>query len=254
MPGSQVADVIFCLDASGSMRPCFDALRKHLQDFVHGLKLNGQSDWDLRLGLLAYSAGNFKHGGVFSFQGLTHSGVELVKPLYHAKDGQSEVQYFTSDVDKFTSALENVEVNGDEATFVALDTALDFPWRDSTNCHRVVIVMTDEALETGVQVREQKDKIPQLINKLHALKAKFFIVGPASEAFDELCAADRSEFQILDNAHDGLRNADFKRILSEIGKSVSVAALQASPIAFSAERALFGQDNWGVAGTTLTGS
>lgn len=254
MPGSQVADVIFCLDASGSMGPCFDALRKHVQAFVRGLESSGQSVWDLRIGLLAYSAGNSRHGGVFSFQGLTHSGMDLVTPLYHSKGAQNAIQYFTSNISDFTAALETVDVNGDEATFVALDTALDFPWRESAACHRVVIVMTDEALETGVQVREQANKVPQLIEKLHALRVKLFIVGPASDAFDAICAADRSEFQVLDNAHDGLKNADFKQILGEIGKSVSVSALQGQTAPVRVDRALFGQDKWKAVATRITGA
>lgn len=253
MPGRQIADVVFCLDASGSMGPCFDALREHIKAFVYGLEAGGQSVWDLRLGLLAYSAGNLSGGGIFDFQGLSRRGMELIAPLYHPTKSQSGVQYFTSDIVQFTKALERIEVNGDEATFVALDTALDFPWRDSSACHRVIIVMTDEALETGVEIKEQVKQIPALIEKLHALRVKMFIVGPSSDAFDSICAADRSEFQVLDDAHNGLKNADFKQILGEIGKSVSVSASLGQSTPRDVKRGLFGQANWSVVSTRITG-
>jgi hypothetical protein len=253
MAGSQVADVIFCLDASGSMGPCFDALRKHIQSFVKGLESGVQSRWDLRLGLLAYQAGDSAGGGIFGFQGLVDSGMQLVTSLYQPKGAQSGVRYFTSDIGQFVSALENVLVRGDEATFIALDTALDFPWRDGAHCHRVVIVMTDEALETGIQVAAQTAKIDDLIEKLHALRVKLFLVGPESEAYQSLCEADRSEFQVLQDAHDGLENADFKQILAEIGKSVSVSALQEPATPVKARRALFGQDKWTGVNADITG-
>jgi hypothetical protein len=254
MPGCHVADVVFCLDASSSMGPCFDALRKHVQAFVKGLESGGQFVWDLRLGLLAYSAGSDRSGGVFSFQGLGHRDMDLIDSLYHSSGRQGGGQFFTTNVNQFSNALEAVEVNGDEATFIALDTALDYPWREAAACHRVVIVMTDEALETGVFVKEQERKIPALIEKLHALRVKLFIVGPSSDAFDSICAADRSEFQVLDNAHDGLKNADFNQILGEIGKSVSVSALQGPPAAVAVDRGLFGQAKWSAVNTRITGA
>ena len=252
MPGRQTADVVFCLDASGSMGPCFDALRKHIQSFVKGLESGGQWLWDLRLGLLAYHAGDSEDGGIYGFQGLAESGMRLVTSLYHSKAAKDGVQFFTSDINRFVSALENVEVKGDEATFIALDTALDFPWRDG-DCHRVVIVMTDEALETGIQVGEQTSKIDDLIEKLHALKVKLFLVGPESDAYQTICEADRSEFQVLQNAHDGLKNADFRQILDEIGKSVSKATLQWAPTTVMVKRALFGQDKWTGVNAEITG-
>jgi hypothetical protein len=254
MLGRQVADVVFCLDASGSMGPCFDALRKHVQSFVKGLEAGGQFTWDLRLDFLAYNAGESPSGGVFSFRSLHLRDLELVDALYRRSGSQSGGgTFFTTNLAEFSDALDAVQVGGDEASFIALDTALDFPWRESTACHRVVILMTDESLETGVQVGRQITEIPALIEKLHALRVKLFIVGPPSEAFDAISAADRSEYQILQNAHDGLKHADFKQILGEIGKSVSVSTLQGPSSKPKVQRGLFDQEKWEETKTQITG-
>ena len=254
MPGRQVADVVFCIDASGSMGPCFDALREHIQSFVIGLEADGQFNWDLRLSFLAYSAGEASGGGVFGFRSLDLRDMELIKALYQHSDAQSNAgRFFTTDIEEFTAKLNKVKVGGDEATFVALDTALDFPWRAEGLCHRVVIVMTDEALETGVQVPWQIAKIPDLIEKLHTLRVKLFIVGPSSDAFDAISAADRSEYQILQDVHDGLKNADFKQILGEIGKSVSVSNMQGVAPPDKVRRGLFDQGKWSAGNTKITG-
>ena len=253
MAGRQVADVVFCLDASGSMGPCFGALRDHVQSFVGGLQSGGQSPWDLRLEFVAYNAGEAPSGGVFGFRTCRQQNMDVFNMLYHRPTQTSSDPFFTKATREFSEALQKVDVGGDEATFVALDTALDLPWRESAACHRVVILMTDEALETGIYVREQVSKIPDLIEKLHALRVKLFIVGPSSDAFDALSAADRSEYQLLQQAHDGLQQADFKQLLGEIGKSVSVSTLQNVAAPPRAKRALFGQNTWTGSNTAITG-
>jgi hypothetical protein len=243
MPGRKTADVVFCLDASDSMRPCFDALKQHIKRFINGLESGGQIGWDLRLDLLAYSAGEATGSPVFAFRSVFQNTMDLVQSIYDRPDQAARGRFFTTDVNEFCRGLDAVQVNGDEASFVALDTALDYPWRGSA-CHRVIILMTHEALETGVYVRQQIAQIPSLIDKIHALRLKLFLIGPHSKAFDEICASDRSEYQVTQHDHDGLKNADFAEILEEIGKSVSVSTLQTLPVTTGIRKAIFGQDRW----------
>ncbi len=237
------------------MGPCFDALRKHVQSFVRGLESGGQFVWDLRLDFLAYHAGESRSGGVFGFRSLYQRDMSLIDGLYRQKGLQTASgKFFNSNLGEFCKGLETVDVSGDEATLIALDTALDFPWREAVGCHRIVVVMTDEALETGVMVRQQVAQIDAMIEKLHTLRAKLFIVGPASDAFDAISAADRSEYQTLDNAHDGLKTANFQQILESIGKSVSVSATLQTPSAKSGvRRGLFGQEKWGSSNEYIMG-
>jgi hypothetical protein len=212
MAGRQVADVIFCLDASGSMGPCFDALRKHVQTFVKGLEAGGQFVWDLRLDFLAYKAGASFRSGVFGFRSLHRQDMDLVRGLYGSVDSQSgRTRFFSTDLNEFSRGLDQVQVGGDEATFIALDTALDFPWRVAMACHRVVIVMTDEALETGVEVRRQLEKIPELIEKLHALRVKLFIVAPPSDAFDAFVLPTEANTRYLKTLMTGYRAQTSRR-------------------------------------------
>jgi hypothetical protein len=109
-------------------------------------------------------------------------------------------------------------------------------------------------LETGVYVRQQISAIRNLIEKIHALRVKLFVIGPPSSAFDQICAADRSEYQVTQDAHDGLKNTDFTNLLGEIGKSVSVSNLQALPTVAMTKRPLFGQERWVRSNVRITGS
>lgn len=249
-----IADVVFCLDASGSMSPCIDGVRRHIIDFLSGIRSNNQLSWDLRLDFVAYSAmgGTFSLSGGQSrpdptdrgwkrFPGLAHSSVyhdELLEPLYLGRQGR----FFTTDTGEFQTALERVEANGDEATLVALDFALDFPWRDGRTCHRAVIVMTDEPFESGAYGEEQKARLQDLIAKIQQLKVMLFLIAPDSPVYNELAQVDRSEYEVVDGG-DGLAGVDFGAALAYIGKSLSVSQLQGATAA-APRRALFDQTSW----------
>lgn len=244
MAGRFSADVVFCLDSSGSMKPCFEALRDNIQSFVGALDGDSQGSWDLRLDFLSHRAGEHGQTGIHDFSTVhLDDPNKVVKSLYGQREDSKS--FFTSEVDSFRRSLMNLKAYGDEANFVALDTCLDFPWRESSACHRVVILLTDEPLETGVCVEEQKELIGALIEKLHALSVKLFLVGPESWAYDELCAADRSEYVVVDDGgQSGLTTVDFGKVLEVMAKSISVSILQTPHGADSSKRGLFGQSSW----------
>jgi hypothetical protein len=235
------------------MKPCFVALQRQIQSFVRGLVSDNQIKWDIRFDFLAYSAGTGPRGQgtVYVLRSLYASGTDVTRGLY-AKD-QKPVRFFTSDLEEFARGIENVEVTGDEASFVALDLALDYPWRAAAACHRVVILMTDEPLETGLEVEPQVAKIGELIDKIHALKVKLFLVGPPSDAFDKLSAADGSEYEVVQNSEDGLRTLDFRKVLEQMGKSVSVSNPQSLTSTSPVRRSLFGQSDWTAIEAKITG-
>jgi hypothetical protein len=228
------ADVVFCLDVSGSMSPTIRGVCEHLRSFVSGLSNGGQTKWDVRLGLLTHRA----EENLFDFAGL--EGQSVVPELYGQR---SPGGLFTPDPEVFCQALRATTATGDEATLIALDSALDFPWRAADKCRRIVILMTDEAIETGVHVRDQVAQLPSLIQKIQALRVSLFIVAPPSEILTKLSTVDRSEYIEVDSVGNGLSSVDFSEVLTSIGKSVSVS--QSEGIAASSiRRALYGQDKW----------
>lgn len=249
MAGRGCADVVFCLDTSASMRPCFDAVRQHLLDFLNGLRASGQMAWNLRFDFVAHRASSSGTGTHFQHSSLRYS--ELWDGLY-GKGRQSSELLFTTDAEEFKVGITSLKAKGDEANFVALDFCLDMPWRESLDCHRVVIQLTDEPLETGLLVHEQEEKIPALIEKIQNLGVLLFLVGPESKAFDAIAQADRSEYEAVASSGDGLSRVDFARVLEHVGKSVSVSRLQ-KPRPTSVHRGLFGQENWGTSDTEFVG-
>lgn len=218
MAGRNCADIVFCIDASGSMRPCIEGVRNNIEKLLEGLKNDGQINWDVRYDFLAFHDNN---EGVHWYRSVNCPTVPLIDNLYGEKNRSS---FFTTDIGKFRDALKNdIEVEGEEMQLLALDIAMDFPWRNSGDCHRVVVLMTDEAVETGVYVEEQKKQIDKLIEKAQDKRIKLFIIAPESEAFYKLSELDRCEYTDIESDMDGLRTVDFSKLLQTIGKSVSVS-------------------------------
>lgn len=231
------ADIVFCLDASSSMTPCFEGVRGHISSFVDGLGPGGQAAWDLRFDFVAYrdTRGSFP---LEPFRSVNSD--DLARDLY-ASNGPSS-GLFVKEVAVFRHGLERLNVSGDEASLVGLDFALDFPWRDPRACRRVVVLLTDEPFESGTLQDAQRRVLPDLMSKIEDLRVLLFMVTPPSALYSELAEVDRSE-HIEVSSGDGLATVDFHVLLEQLGKSVSASTLQASAPK-AVRRALFGQDRW----------
>ena len=162
---------------------------------------------------------------------------DLLKGLY-----KKQGRFFTDDIKTFQNALAEVKTGDNEAPLVALDCALDFPWRDSKSCRRIVIFMTDEAVEGGNRLAEARSKLDSIIKKIHGLKVLLYIVTPESKVYDQLSSADKCEWEVVEEG-DGLASVDFSKLLGNIAKSISksgTSQLSQNGI----PKALFGQDSW----------
>jgi len=242
-----VADIVFCLDASGSMAPCIDGVRSHIEAFVEGLKSTGNVAWDLRLDFVAHRAASSQ--AVWDLQSLFNEGTKLLSELYKP-DGQGG-NFFTTSVEEFCQGMSRIRVGGDESTLLALDFALDFPWREAAKCHRVVILMTDEPFEGGVSSEEHQAVLPQLIEKIQALRVMLYMVTPPSPVYEKLSEVDKCEHYVVDSTGNGLAEVDFHEVLSFIGKSVSASTMQGAERPVT--RGLFGQARWGPASGSFHG-
>jgi hypothetical protein len=233
---------VFLLDASGSMTPCVEGVKQNIAKLADFFKSDSQTAWDVRLGFLAHSSWR----GLHSLAAIGTSGMPLIEALYKSggANGQPSPEgFFTNGIAAFEEALARIKTDGDESTLVALDVALDFPWRPAEQCHRTVIVLTDEAIETGEDVPMQKAQLGNLVKKIHRKRVKLFIFAPRSDAFVALSVADRCEYEVLGEQNDGLRNTDFAKLMDAIGKSVSSS--QSSGSADDRPEPLYGQDHWG---------
>jgi hypothetical protein len=236
MAGRECADIVLCIDASDSMTPCIEAVKNNITKLTSVFAGDSKRVWDVRLDFVAHAFGK----GKFHCYA-TRQDVTLLDDLYQNPDASTR-RCFTTQPEKFKNALARVRTLGDEVTLAALDIALDFPWRPAENCHRVIVLLSDEAIETGEAVKMQRELVPKIIEKIHSKRVKLFIYAPESEIFYKLSMANGCEYEVLGDARDGMKNVDFEKLMEAIGKSVFIS--QSSFPGENTPSPLFGQQTW----------
>jgi hypothetical protein len=164
----------------------------------------------------------------------------MIRRLYGEQVNAAD--FFTSDRTRVTRVLESLEANGNEDTLLALDIAADFPFGPSESTRRVIALFTDEPLEAGISAQEPMVRMPALVEKLMARRIQLFAAAPYSEALGDLGAADRAEIEDITGG-DGLASVDFRKLLAQMAKSISVSSVQAGAEP-RWQRAIYGQDRW----------
>lgn len=237
MPAPNV-DIVFVLDASGSMRPCFEQLSNHLKQVLQPMQGFVSK---VRFGLVTMNVGSSGTGHVYCVHGV--GGVNVLDALYDAQGPAAGAALFTEDPAVLSQTLANTAVQGDEDMLLALDSAADFPFGPVATTKRVIAMFSDEPFETGLRIADRRNKLPALMQKLMDRHIQLFCALPDGETVQELSAVDRSEIELVSTG-DGLAGVDIAKLLLQMGKSVSASSLQltAEP-AF--QRAIYGQDTWG---------
>lgn len=232
---AKVVEVVFVIDASASMRPCFDALTRNIESLLKPLQ---GFNFEVRLGLVALHVGTNPRTGGHVFENWTMAGQNREEDIYTKSNGE----LFTTSPDAFLGRLRDVTLEGDEHALIALDMALDHPFGPVATTRRVVACFSDERIEDGALGEGDLEKLPVLLEKIAARRILVFGALPASPVLDELASADRSQFESV-NGGDGLASVDFSKLLGQMAKSISVASLQGNESHYAS--ALWKQDRWG---------
>ena len=248
MPSPNV-DIVFVIDASRSMKRCYVELCKHLDQVIRPLQGNAAT---INYGFVAQSVGSedgnavfsidFLGGGTEVFDELYRAGAGTISRLFQRQHSISRDSFFTQDPDRFTTALAAIKPKGDEEMLIALDIAADFPFGPLADTKRVIALFSDEAFEASQSRGKAGDKLPALCDKLQSRHIQLFAAIPDGPTAQLLAAVDRSEIELID-AGGGMKNVDFSKLLGQMGKSISVSAVQGiGEGAF--EKGLYGQASW----------
>lgn len=230
---ASTVEIVFVIDASTSMKPFFVGLANNLDSFLKPLQ---GFNFKIRLGLLTLKVARSSDGGSVIYA--TTLAENDYRTIY-----QDAKNLFTESPDEFLRSLRDVDLNGEESNLIALDMALDFPFGALSSTRRVVAIFSDEKIEDGAIDASHIQNIPKLIKKLADRRIRLFGAMPTSEALEVLGSADGSQIQVVESGN-GLSKLDFEKLLGQIAKSISVTSLQGDESEY--ERALFGQDQWGI--------
>ncbi|MBR4125039.1 MAG: hypothetical protein IKR13_02440 [Victivallales bacterium] len=242
MPANKV-DILFAIDASESMNPCFQKLRENLRRFLAPLN---QASFSIRFGLLAYNMGVDGRNAIYEHTFIGGSDPQLLRGLYASSPDSAK--YFTSDAEAFLHSLGTVRPQGDENTPLALDIAADFPFAPVDESRRVIALFSNEKLESNFleeQVPEDKPlaKFPQVLRKIATRKIALYSYLPASNAAALMTRLPKSIIKSIDEGPDCWDKVDFGQILEQMGKSISVSSLQMTREP-EYQPATYGQNTW----------
>jgi len=242
-----VVDLILVMDASGSMSSCFAEVAKHMSALVKGFQSNGQTQWDIRVDMVAHDCSSDS-----CFRMMSYAHDDLWSALYGQRSlgsvfrsvglQKSQNTLFTRDLTAFGKRLESISTGTDEAPLVALDFALDFPWREPNACHRVIIQLGDEPLSGGC---DHSRFSHALIEKIEARRIIYSLIAPECDEFYDLSQASRALYFPVSGDAAGLTSIDFGDIMFRLGQSVSALSYQGTYAGKTGDmRGLFDQKNW----------
>lgn len=224
-----VADIVFLIDATGSMKPCIEGLKDNILSFVEtltGADANNEcplQDWRIKV------AG------------------------YRDAEDNPETWWeefpFTRDIGKVRGHFGELKAHGGgdepESLLDALHKLALMPvmgpqeeevpdkWRARGSAHRVVIVFTDATFKPTMHYEAGKGgTLDDVFNAVLGSKITLFVFCPEHDCYHDLASYDRTEVETIGSISEGAKlmeqftrdKANFQKALSFLAKSVSKSA------------------------------
>lgn len=246
------ADIVFCLDVTGSMQPCIDGIKDNVIDFAHDIVKNGKID--IRFGLIAY-----RNRHEISHPAGDKWPINL-QPWFFSPNFVSSEKLphpkkigLTSNADEFRGWLKTEGYceaygggeNGPESTLDALYYALHLSdWRSGAT-HRVIVLLTDEdtypALAPTTPAHKayaKYDNVEVLIQDITTRMEYgiLFMCAPRFPIYEQIASqAECSNRRVFLNTvpqGQGMAGVNFRELLNLISKSV-ISSLAAAGMRLS---------------------
>ena len=221
-----VVDIVFLIDATGSMQPCINALKDNIFTFVKTLcekdanKGSIVKDWRARVvGYRDYLCDSEKL--VDNPFATTPEALRTQLDALVALGGGDEPESLLDGL------LDVVNVGQSERNTQELDPR---KWRYRSNAARCVIVFTDATFHPTTA--NGAGKVEDVINALHSNRIILSIYAPDLSCHHELAAADKSEYfpiPVSSSPQQALADftadkANFQKVMESLAKSVSKSA------------------------------
>ncbi len=221
-----VADIVFLLDISGSMKPCIDGLRENLASFINTLSGTDPNndcpvkDWRIKVAGYRDAADDLATWWEeFPFS----RSVEEVKAnlgKMQAKGGGDEPESLLDAIHKLATMP--------AASLQEIDPS-DM-WRARGTAQRVVVIFTDATYHTTMSAEGCKGgTFDDVKNAVHGNKIILSVFCPEHDCYHDLASLDRSEVEFIGSLSEGTKlmeeftrdKENFKRTLAALAKSVS---------------------------------
>jgi hypothetical protein len=234
-----IVDIVFLLDATGSMKACIDAVKDNIETFIVALcakDANNESvikDWRAKIvGYRDYLYDPSRGRAAFINNPFVTTAEELKDQLdaLKAEGGGDEPESL------FDALFDVIKIGSTEKGGTPDPTK----WRYRSDAARCVIVFTDAPPhKTMAASGREGGVVEDVINVLHAEKIILTIFAPEIPADDnwgsyyDLDKADKAQYKVIDTAGDDIKSrqqaladftkdgANFRETMEQLAKTVS---------------------------------
>lgn len=205
------ADIVFCMDGTGSMDPCFEGVRNSLVGFVEGLQTAAEVDFRLRL--IAYR--------------------DRHDPACGTK---WDIHGFTSSVSEFREQLSKIKPMGGgdapESTLDALYLAIHSAWRPHKT-YKTIVLLTDADTHANLSSETYKrpdNDVHRVIQDFQTLRhVLLFMVAPKYPTYEKIeQAMKHADRKIVanfvpvgDERYKGLAAVPWPTLMKVVGETIS---------------------------------
>jgi hypothetical protein len=224
-----VVDLVFLIDATGSMGTCIEALKRNIEMFIVRLQAsdanNGCIVKDWRGKVVGYR--DFGTDIVpFVDNPFVREAADLKQQLAALRaDGGGDAPESLLDAIYKVATMGDTPKGGQENPRT---------WRYRSDAARVVIVFTDAPYHPKMSIPEAKDgDLQDVINVCHENRIILSIFAPDMPCYDDLSSIDKAEYEPVGSADDNPQGAlaqftadeqNFRRTLEMLARSVSKSA------------------------------
>ena len=202
------ADIVFCIDGTGSMVPCIDGVKTNVSTFAERLQSDGRVDFRLRS---------------IVYRDLQAMG-EPIEAMAFCEPG---------DHLSFKRQVSAIVADGGgpepESTLDAIFVAINSDWRRP--CHKAILVFTDAPCYTEMHKSTVKSfglrdgSIHRIIDALTAKRIQLFIAAPDFGAYQTIDAqAPNCRYEVAGVGGSGLAEFNFKEVMDVFGRSISMSS------------------------------
>ncbi|HEY8359935.1 MAG TPA: hypothetical protein VIL30_20960 [Ramlibacter sp.] len=227
-----VADIVFLIDISGSMKPCIDALRANIELFIDFLSKGnaneGLRDW------------RGKAVGYRDFDAAEGEGLPWIVDnpfVRNASDMKNQLGWLEAagggdEPESLLDALYTISTM--EALPKGAQTEDPAKWRYRSDAARVVIVFTDASFKETMSLPQARGgSLQDVANAVMANRIILSLFAPNFEGYDRMSQIDKCEWEVVEydglSPQEALRQftadpANFRTTLKQLAASVSRSA------------------------------
>lgn len=226
-----VVDIVFLIDATGSMAPCIDALKANISLFVDKLTSGDANNTkvvkDWRAKIVGYRDFTISDESPFEDNPFVREADHLKSQLValSATGGGDEPE-------SLLDALYMIASMGKTEKGAEEDPS---KWRYHSSAARVVVVFTDAPFKNAMVIPEASGgTVDDLINTLQENRIILSLFSPEIECFYSLAQCDKAEYNVIpietgSNPQEALagftsNTENFRKTLEALAKSVSASA------------------------------